>query len=182
MPSTMGWIWPRDPKLTKQSRWPRGRRFLDVLRNKGPDIFIGTIHSSNDENLRHWSGWEHRSGSRRAKDIPALPGWGRARKSEEKYDFRTRRYQVPDKGTWSAVRYCDCGKPRSGGGGKRHIIPLQYWDKDGNPYPSDIHHDLFYGPPEDWNERWRRYRTEMAQLSFLSDTEIRGMQVSHAHR
>ena len=75
-----------------------------------------------------------------------------------KYDFRTRRYQVPDVGSWRWVEYCDCvdmcgdgewrkGKKRKGKGRKKsaHSIPMRYWDCKGEVYPADVWHDAVYG-------------------------------------
>lgn len=69
--------------------------------------------------------------------------FGARRDLEERYDFRTRRYQVPDEGTWSRVEYCD---------ERRHTIPLCYWDRYGRPYPAAHQHDRVYGG------RCRRFR------------------------
>ncbi|OJJ06782.1 hypothetical protein ASPVEDRAFT_335867 [Aspergillus versicolor CBS 583.65] len=69
--------------------------------------------------------------------------FGARRDLEERYDFRTRRYQVPDEGTWSRVEYCD---------ERRHTIPLCYWDRYGRPYPAAHQHDGVYGG------RCRRFR------------------------
>ncbi|KAF7133638.1 hypothetical protein CNMCM5793_004936 [Aspergillus hiratsukae] len=46
MPSTtLGWIWPKDPRPGNPSRWPRRWRLFDVLTNRGPDIYAGKINS-----------------------------------------------------------------------------------------------------------------------------------------
>ncbi|KAJ5632357.1 hypothetical protein N7490_008696 [Penicillium lividum] len=40
----IGWIWPKDPRPGNPSSWPRHWRFLDVMTNKGPDIYVGVIN------------------------------------------------------------------------------------------------------------------------------------------
>ncbi|KAL4787067.1 hypothetical protein BJX76DRAFT_354479 [Aspergillus varians] len=65
--------------------------------------------------------------------------WAR-RRPEERYDFRTRRYQVPDEGTWSAVVYCD---------ERQHRVPRRYWDRYGREYPAEVWHDFVHGAHED---------------------------------
>ena len=73
--------------------------------------------------------------------------WAR-RPAEEKYDFRQRKYAVPDHGTWSGVQYCNA---QGGGGlmryikGERHLIPRRYWDRNGEEYPANYWHDMIYG-------------------------------------
>lgn len=71
--------------------------------------------------------------------------WAR-RGPEERYDFRTRKYQVPDEGTWSRVEYCD--EPQ-------HMIPLQYRDRYRRPYPAEHRHNEVYGIHGNRNQRFR---------------------------
>ncbi|KAJ5778250.1 hypothetical protein N7520_001496 [Penicillium odoratum] len=40
----IGWIWPKDPRPGNSSSWPRHWRFLDVMTNKGPDVYVGVIN------------------------------------------------------------------------------------------------------------------------------------------
>lgn len=69
--------------------------------------------------------------------------WAR-RDSAERYDFRTKRYCIPDSGTWSRVQYCS---GVSGGGlwREKHVVPMRYWDRNGHAYPAGYWHDIMYG-------------------------------------
>lgn len=150
---TLGWIWPKDPRPGNPSRWPRRWRFLDVLTNKGPDMYVGAIHngrstkksnSNSNYSTSHWARWDKDL----AEDDTLIP-WAR-RNEAERYDFRRRKYVVPDQGTWSRVEYCsargDSGGWRRGGQKEsRHCVPRRYWDRNGDEYPSNHWHDIVYG-------------------------------------
>ncbi|KAL4942109.1 hypothetical protein BDV06DRAFT_170276 [Aspergillus oleicola] len=58
------------------------------------------------------------------------------RHPDERYDFRTRTYRIPDEGTWSRKVYCD--EPG-------HIVPRRYWDRYGREYPAGMWHDKIHG-------------------------------------
>lgn len=161
----LGWIWPKDARPGNPTRWPRRWRFFDVLTNKGPDIYVGVINSTNSTNNKtrsktkssslssssgerekgnHWSRWNK---GLEADDTP-FP-W--ARRGAERYDFRRRKYVIPDQGTWSRVEYCS-GRGYVGGSGKwrfgkgeRHCVPRRYWDRNGEEYPANHWHDIIYG-------------------------------------
>ncbi|KKK18535.1 hypothetical protein P175DRAFT_0277758 [Aspergillus ochraceoroseus IBT 24754] len=98
-----------------------------------------------DRDARAWgSSWQedHRGcrcggRGRNAESKRSLP-WTR-RGSGVQYDFRTRKYAVPDRGTWRGVEYCD------GDNGRSHEIPLRYWDCYGREYPASYWHDVAYG-------------------------------------
>lgn len=157
MPSpTLGWIWPKDPRPGNPSRWPRRWRFFDVLTNKGPDIYVGVINKNNhktatktssksgDGKGNHWSRWDREL----EEDDTPIP-WAR-RSAAERYDFRRRKYVIPDQGTWSRVEYCS-GRGYAGrtgwrfGKGERHFVPRRYWDRNGEEYPANHWHDIIYG-------------------------------------
>ncbi|KAL6238529.1 hypothetical protein BDW75DRAFT_237415 [Aspergillus navahoensis] len=76
---------------------------------------------------------------------------GARRHPEERYDFRTRRYTVPDMGTWSGKVHCD---------DSLHAVPRLYWDRYGRAYPANLYHDLIEGAHEDegGDQDWYRYR------------------------
>ncbi|KAI9933487.1 hypothetical protein ASPWEDRAFT_174649 [Aspergillus wentii DTO 134E9] len=140
---TLGWIWPKDPRPGNPSRWPRRWRLFDVLTNRGPDIYVGRInnspHTRAQPQTTQWSRWE---GDGESNDSPFPCG----RRGSEKYDFRRRKYQVPDRGTWSWVEYCDGDRERERGGRRRrHLIPRRYWDRNGEVYPAGCWHDAMYG-------------------------------------
>ncbi|KAJ5804862.1 hypothetical protein N7474_010749 [Penicillium riverlandense] len=152
---TLGWIWPKDPRPGNPSRWPHRWRFLDVLTNKGPDMYVGVIgngkttkKSNSNSSTSHWARWDQDL----AEDDTPIP-WAR-RSEAERYDFRRRKYVVPDQGTWSRVEYCsargDSGGWRRGGSKEsRHYVPRRYWDRNGDEYPSNHWHDIVYGAHED---------------------------------
>lgn len=161
MSPRLAWIWPKDPRPGNPSHWPRLWRLRDVLTNRGPDIYIDKIHTGKDRKV-NWSRWpdahpvsdeEHcacccdckrrgktKEKARTANDAPFLSA---RRHSAERYDFRTRKYVVPDRGTWSGVEYCDGGHGR--GRSEKHHIPVRYWDRDGMEYPACYWHDVAYG-------------------------------------
>lgn len=99
-----------------------------------------------------WSRWENDHDSTndtattttKKKKKEPFP-WAR-RNSAERYDFRTKRYCIPDSGTWSRVVYCS-GDDKHGRR-KRHVIPMRYWDREGNEYPAGYWHDVVYGGHE----------------------------------
>ncbi|KAJ5486204.1 hypothetical protein N7530_000504 [Penicillium desertorum] len=123
MPSQLGWIWPKDPRPGNPQHWPRRWRLFDVLTGKGPDIYVGRIDQPKTKTRRsssrarsgptrqEWSRWESNSNDPDSNYSP-LP-WVR-QPAGERYDFRTRKYHVPDHGTWSAVEYCNGSRVRRG--------------------------------------------------------------------
>ncbi|KAJ5920578.1 hypothetical protein N7516_011436 [Penicillium verrucosum] len=121
MPSQLGWIWPKDPRPGNPQHWPRRWRIFDVLTSKGPDIYVGRIDQPRTKTRRAyptgptrqgWSRWEFPNDPE--PDYSPLP-WAR-RPAGERYDFRTRKYHVPDHGTWSDVEYCNGRRARRGNG------------------------------------------------------------------
>lgn len=147
--TTLGWIWPKDPRPGNPTRWPKRWRLFDVLTNKGPDIYVGVINKKSPatkkkkEKAPRKTDWARWNGEQDADDTPFR--WAK-RDTSVKYDFRRRKYQVPDEGTWSRVEYCDGW--RSGGRfGKveRHFVPKRYWDRNGDEYPACYWHDAVYG-------------------------------------
>ncbi|KAL2218111.1 hypothetical protein M432DRAFT_591315 [Thermoascus aurantiacus ATCC 26904] len=147
-----GWIWPKDPRPGNPPRWPRRWRLFDVLTNKGPDIFVGTIDSpSATPHTPRWSRWQDVYGQPNDGDEETLSPFFWADRGLKRYDFRTRTYQIPDRGTWSRVEYCDGGRDGALGrkGDMVHEIPLRYWDWTGNEYPAWMWHDRIYGAHDD---------------------------------
>ncbi|KAL4875456.1 hypothetical protein BJY04DRAFT_224013 [Aspergillus karnatakaensis] len=43
MPADIGFIWPKDPRPGNPRKWSKLWRLADVLKGKGPDIFVGRI-------------------------------------------------------------------------------------------------------------------------------------------
>ncbi|KAL2832473.1 hypothetical protein BDW59DRAFT_105452 [Aspergillus cavernicola] len=63
-----------------------------------------------------------------------------SRHPEERYDFRTRKYQIPDEGTWSRQLFCE---------NQRHSIPMAHWDRFARGYASWHYHNLENGVHRD---------------------------------
>ncbi|KAL3462715.1 hypothetical protein BJX64DRAFT_137959 [Aspergillus heterothallicus] len=60
--------------------------------------------------------------------------------NSERYDFRMRKYRMPDSGTWSDVIYCD---------ERRHTVAKEIRDCEGRWYPANQWHDYVHGPHTD---------------------------------
>ncbi|OQD64863.1 hypothetical protein PENPOL_c007G00622 [Penicillium polonicum] len=161
MPSQLGWIWPKDPRPGNPQHWPRRWRIFDVLTSKGPDIYVGRIDQPKTNTGRaspqarsgptreEWSRWEMDPNDPES-DYSPVP-WAR-RPAAERYDFRTRKYHVPDHGTWSDVQYCNGRRARRGewsGREEVHCVPRRYWDRNGVEYPAEFWHDNIYGKHRD---------------------------------
>lgn len=183
MPSTHGWIWPKDPRPGNPSSWPRRWRLLDILTNRGPDIFVGRISPSKQDKEKgedqrkenrielaaprkqrgpqrrtcSWARWDdihpptalenHENNNPKTKYVYSSVFLWTTRKRTERYDFRTKRYTTPDSGTWSRVEYCSGDLERGHGWRRkrRHVVPVRYWDKNGEMYPAGYWHDVVYG-------------------------------------
>lgn len=105
-------VWPKDKKQKGAHSWSRWK---DILTGKGPDMWISR-RDSFGPHRPVWSGWQSPYYKRRIFDnlgylyrrtntLEPLP-WAK-RPRWEKYDFRTRRYQRPQRGTWSDVKWND---------------------------------------------------------------------------
>lgn len=144
---TIGFIWPKDPRPANPPRWPRHWRFLDVLCNKGPDIFVGTLDGPNaTPHTARWSRWQDLYGHPDDGDEETRAPFPGADRGLKRYDFRTRKYKIPDEATWSYVQYCDDGKHGWRRDGIVHEVPQTFWDVNGAMYPAWVWHDLYYGP------------------------------------
>ena len=164
-------IWPRDKGVTHA---PPGswRRFKDILTRKGPGIWIGD-RTEYGPTRPEWSMWlEHDNLGywNEHHEYGALNGHDNL--DDKRYDFRTRKYQIPDRHTWSDVkwerrnhphlphyrRFRD-GKELSEMGPYRRNNPFRYdkrsfymdWARPGNR----DYYDEIYMPYE--YERKRRY-------------------------
>lgn len=144
----MGWIWPKDPRPGNPEHWPTRWRIFDVLTNKGPDIYVGKLRTRRHRNsgstrpTAHWSGWESGNSKPERRPFP----WAQ-RDDRERYDYRTRRYQIPDGGTWSKVEYFD--DTRKSRGHEVECMPRTFSDPDGHRFFTKELHDGFYGGHED---------------------------------
>lgn len=159
--SKLGWIWPKDPRPGNPHHWPRRWRLFDVLTGKGPDIYVGRLKhrttgdgsqsphtSSGGPGQGEWSGWDNDEWKPRRKPFP----WAQ-RNADERYDFRTREYTIPDDGTWSGVRYCNGTTVRRSRWGRKkeevHCVPRRYWDWNGAQRPGDYWHNTIHGRHRD---------------------------------
>src|SRR5262245_29222245 len=94
----LGWVWPRDPQPGNPLRWTFCQRLKDVLLNKGPDIFVGTIDGPTaTPRTPRWSRWRDVYGAIGDGDENSLPPlFLCCDRGLQRYDFRTRRYQIPN--------------------------------------------------------------------------------------
>ena len=125
-------VWPKDKKQKGARSWSRWK---DVLTGKGPDMWIAG-RDCFGPHRPVWSGWKSpywrpriwdNSGYRYRKDdtYEVIP-WAK-RPSWQKYDFRARKYQRPQPGTWSDVKWSD---DKSGNGNP----PFALYRRDRNGY------------------------------------------------
>ncbi|KAL6718417.1 hypothetical protein ACLMJK_004506 [Lecanora helva] len=103
------WVWPRDePQL--DGHWGYWDRLKDVLTNKGPDIWVAEQHSDEPHHPT-WTGWADPNWPRwTAQQNRGYPFhntqsfYHPARRADwEKYDHRTRRYQMAHPNAWKDV-------------------------------------------------------------------------------
>ncbi|KAI1910859.1 hypothetical protein LOZ61_004202 [Ophidiomyces ophidiicola] len=116
-PRQIGWIWPKDPLPGNPLKWPFGQRFKDVLSNKGPDVFVGSLDGPRSyPKTPRWARWQDLYGD--PDDDPTPPPLFKCcDRGLKRYDFKTRKYKIPDANTWSYVQYSNGGKD-----------PLVFWD------------------------------------------------------
>lgn len=103
-------VWPRDQNSSTMGTWSR---LKDVFTGKGPDIWC-TRRGSLGPNRPVWSNWRSRDPypppwdnlGYYYDDKGDRPAWLYAgRPDDVRYDFRTRRYRVPDDQVWSDAKY-----------------------------------------------------------------------------
>ena len=110
-------VWPKDGK--NGNRWGR---FKDLMTNSGPDIYVSPTSGRICPTRAEWSQWnERRPGVWLHNPHLDLP-WAR-RRPEERFDFRRRKYCIPDPSSWRDVRWP--GEPNS-----RHMYPLCFQGTD----------------------------------------------------
>ncbi|KAL4867627.1 hypothetical protein BDV12DRAFT_198048 [Aspergillus spectabilis] len=173
MPSSIGYIWPKDPRPGNPRRWPKWWRLSDILKGKGPDIYVGrlrpraspraTTHSHN-HNLTKLTpkkpiehGWKFETGwSLWEKDHlaickhPHCERCARLRAKEEREDqFPWARRHPQERYDYRMREY---RVPDEGTWAGRvhcdeagHDVPLRYWDRYGRGYPAGYWHDMVYG-------------------------------------
>ncbi|KAL8960282.1 MAG: hypothetical protein Q9193_002988 [Seirophora villosa] len=102
-------VWPRD----KKQKGPHTLgRFRDVLSGKGPDMWIGP-RGPEGPTKPEWSRWDrgptwgkfHNLSYRDNRD-QQVPAWAPGQAAGNKrYNFKTRKYEVPRFSTWSDVKW-----------------------------------------------------------------------------
>jgi hypothetical protein len=174
-PTTRDWVQDgrilRDVKASKAFVWPKDEkngtkwgRLKDILSNKGPDMYLTTNadkrdYMKNRPSRGTWSGHSNLEARRFDDSYPMssekYAPWTRngalgGRLSGTAYDFRTRKYEIPHRFTWTDARW----------------QPDSMKDKH-NPYPEAIRNiygewfqDVHYMPRRHsgpvHNERGRR--------------------------
>ncbi|KAL8987164.1 MAG: hypothetical protein Q9177_003603 [Variospora cf. flavescens] len=148
-------VWPRD----KKQKGPHTLgRFWDVLSGKGPDMWIGQ-RGLKGPTKPEWSRWDEgpkwgpfdNLGYRDNRD-QQVPAWAPGQAARrEKYNFKTRKYEVPRFGTWSDVKWDRKGQ-----------YPLYVRDRSGRHHmhpalPQD-ENNFVYDPYTSW---WDWYRDEL---------------------
>jgi len=106
-------VWPRDKKQKGAHTWDR---LADILTGKGPDMWISRQYSR-QPHRPVWSGWTTKGyypentwawdnlGYPYRKDNTVQPPTWARRGSEDRYDFKSRRYRRPRAGVWSDVKW-----------------------------------------------------------------------------
>lgn len=150
-------VWPRDKKLTS---WGR---LKDVFTGKGPDIWCSR-RGSLGPHRPVWSNWRSRGndplphwdnlGYLYTNEEPRQPWFGAGRPDNVKYDFKKRRYRIPDPQAWSDVKYDRNNRPIYY---RTALFGDEIWENDHanpfmpdtNPFPYDQHYVVGW----DWDER-----------------------------
>ena len=98
-PPKLQFVWPRDKGKTNRPPYS-WRRFKDVLTGKGPGIWIAPKGSLSPDRPT-WTNWQELDnlGYMRDMDEVGVP------LGSKKYDFRKRKYRVPQQGVWSDVKW-----------------------------------------------------------------------------
>lgn len=173
-PARKGLIWPKDPQPGNPSSWPWRWRLFDVIKNRGPNIYVGTLRSKSGKGARgtehvDWDLWgkqpKNESGQRalcRTNPNPRssqkqedwrpriLPIGPNHKEQGKKFDYRQRKYIAPDQDTWSKVKYCNYEKEASAfrissRRKEQHCIPISCSDKNGKSTTLGNAHDRQYG-------------------------------------
>ena len=98
-------IWPRDKGVTNS---PPGswRRFKDIITGKGPGIWIGD-RTEFGPTKPEWSNWLEYDNLGYWHEHNEAGGLNTSNGDlgDLRYDFRTRKYKVPDRHTWSDAKW-----------------------------------------------------------------------------
>lgn len=143
-----GWIWPSDRRPGQSWKRNRWSSFKDILQGKGADIYVGSLDKDPHRPSRpRWSNWGDI-----LHDIPPdereVPNpFGIVDRSNQVYDFRTRRYRYLSdgpQGMWSDIRRCPNKYARA---------PIAYRDAYGIRHDLSImHFDPIFGDETCWSK------------------------------
>ncbi|KAI4243153.1 MAG: hypothetical protein LQ352_007096 [Teloschistes flavicans] len=174
-------VWPRDKKQKGPHTWDRWK---DLFSGKGPDMWVGR-QGDNGPNRNAWSHWGYGGeqlpdnlGYRDERDggVAGPDGWHSwmgNRSVEEKYDFKTRRYQKPHDTVWSDVKWDRKGQNwlyvRSRFGGKHTRAEIWHRMTDGELALAN-HWNLHPFDYKSFTPHWDWYRDEMP-LDWYPTTE-----------
>lgn len=140
-------VWPRD-KRQKSARWGNRSRWMDILTNKGPDIWIAT-QGTDEPHRPVWSGWESPPWQRDGRwdnlgypyrqDDRMPPIFGSRSRDGKKYDFKTRKWRTERPGVWSDVKWSYC-KPYKALY-YRDVDQVEWVNPTVDTRPAHAHHD-----------------------------------------
>ncbi|KAF2828355.1 hypothetical protein CC86DRAFT_192265 [Ophiobolus disseminans] len=117
--SSYAFIWPKDGRMDSKLG-----RFKDILKNRGPDIYLTKNahrldYMANRPTRERWGGWTHlddRDSYNSLNSKKFAPWvqheWLGGREPGYTYDFRTRKYGVPNRRTWSDAQWPDSKKAK----------------------------------------------------------------------
>ena len=143
-----GWIWPSDRRPGQSWKRNRWSSFKDVVQGKGADIFVGSLDKDPHRPSKpRWSRWGHELNQVSPDENYGLSPFSWANRSNQVYDFRSRRYRDfsnGPRGMWSDVEWCP---------NKYARLPLRYRDGYGIPFDlSDAHLDPVFGDQTCWTK------------------------------
>jgi hypothetical protein len=110
--SSYAFVWPKDGK-----RDSKMGRLMDILQNKGPDMYLTKNahrldYMANRPTRERWAGWtnlDDRDAYNSLNSRKFAPwvqkGIFGGRERGLGYDFRTRKYGVPNRATWTDARW-----------------------------------------------------------------------------
>ena len=167
-------VWPRDKKQKGAHTWSRWK---DVFSGKGPDMWV-TKQGDDGPHRDTWTQWGYGDiygrfdnlGYRYHLDggVDGPQSWPLgSRSTDEKYDFRTRRYKRPSYKDWSDVKWDRKGRYplyyRNGYGDSHvpaHVLARQAWGewrRGLHPFrhnPETVHWDWYFDEmPLYWGPR-----------------------------
>jgi hypothetical protein len=132
-----GWIWPSDRRPGQSWKRNRWSSFKDIIMGKGADIYVGSLDKDPHRPSRpRWSNWGHVFNDIPHDEREVLNPFGLADRSDQVYDFRSRRYRPYNPwhgGMWSDIERCPnrhAGVPKQvcDARGYWHDLRMLHWD------------------------------------------------------